>query len=85
MKIRSPEEIIDQVLAVPSLPPEMRLAFRNLHLSLSCDVAQSWWEICKLFTAFVPKPPTEDWHFEAAAALMNTTIDAIRRQFPGGN
>jgi hypothetical protein len=89
MKIRMPNEIVEQLLAVSSLPTEVREAFEELKISIAYippeDLRRAYLEICEVANDYIPKPPVEDWHFAAAAAVMNVTVDAIRKQFPGRN
>lgn len=86
MKLRKPHEIVEQVLAVETLPLPMRKTFKQvkwriLHLPPEHE-REALVRINTAFNRFVPKPPTENWHYDAAAAFMNTTIDILQEQFP---
>lgn len=85
---RKAHEVVDQILAVESIPTAMRAEFAKIKNDL-CYWApererEALLRVFETFNLFVPKPPTEPWHYAAAAVFLGVPQIEIEREYPPG-
>jgi hypothetical protein len=87
VEMRRSFEVVDQLLAVPTLPVEMRKSFEKVRNDLRYTApereVEKMVEINMLFNVFVPKPLVWDWQFDALAAFMNEPVESLRNRMKG--